>query len=565
MGAYPPTQPPSDKDWRYQRRALRQQAKLQREAFRAQTRAVRRSSVVGPLLLVTIGVITLLAETGRLHWPDLLTQFARWWPLLLVLVGLVRLAEWFLDQRAQADEAPGVFYPRRSLGGGVIVLLILIAAGGIAASAVHSRDAKQLFGRNALWNQDDLDEFLGDKHESDQALTEPLPPGAQITIENPRGDVAINGNSADGQMHLDVHKEIYTRSDSEADSKAHTLVPIVHTIDGRIVVSVPLVDGARTNLTVSVPRSIPVMANVNHGDLHVNAFQSPLMLTANHGDVEVASITGPVEVHVNNSDSSITAHSIIGPLEITGKGKDVTLTEIGGPVSIAGEFFGTTHLGHINSPIRFHTSRTDLQLARLNGELEISSSADLSADQVLGPMVLNTRNRNITLERVTGDLTITNRNGSIDLTQAPPLGNVSIENRNGSVTLTLPTGASFVAQADTTNGDVQDDFSLTTGGSDGHPTLSGSVGQGGPLLRISTSQGDIALKRGSIAPLPPMPPIAPVPHLSALPPDAAAAVRQAQSEARRAMHDAQREAERARREGEEAERRARSGQDDSPK
>jgi hypothetical protein len=84
-------------------------------------------------------------------------------------------------------------------------------------------------------------------------------------------------------------------------------------------------------------------------------------------------------------------------------------------------------------PIHFHTSRTDFQLARLDGEVEISPDSDLSADQALGPVVLTTRNRNITLDRIAGDVSVTNRNGSVDLTAAPAIGNINIEDRNGSV------------------------------------------------------------------------------------------------------------------------------------
>ncbi len=131
-----------------------------------------------------------------------------------------------------------------------------------------------------------------------------------------------------------------------------------------------------------------------------------------------------------------------------------------------GEFFGTTHLQHITGNVLFHTSRTDFRLARLDGEIEISPNADLSADQAVGPLTLATRNRNITLDRVAGDVSVTNRNGSVDLTSAPPLGNITVENRNGSVNVTLPEQAGFSVQAETTNGDLENDFSIAQQGSD---------------------------------------------------------------------------------------------------
>jgi hypothetical protein len=67
-------------------------------------------------------------------------------------------------------------------------------------------------------------------------------------------------------------------------------------------------------------------------------------------------------------------------------------------------------------------------------------------------------------------------------------------------------------------------------------TISGNVGNGGPLLRITTSQGDVSIKKGSIMPLPPTPPAPP--KLTALPPGARDAVDQANRAAREATAQA---------------------------
>ena len=107
----------------------------------------------------------------------------------------------------------------------------------------------------------------------------------------------------------------------------------------------------------------------------------------------------PATAHINSGGSSISAHNIDGGISIQGHAQDVTLSDITGPVAITGEFFGTTHLEHINGTVHFHTSRTDFQLARLDGQAEISPDMNLSADQAMGPVVLTTRDRNITLDR----------------------------------------------------------------------------------------------------------------------------------------------------------------------
>ncbi len=504
-----PQYPPPQGDWRYQRRVLREQARIQRDylraqqqAYRAQLRASRRSSIVGPLLLIAVGVIFLLIQTGHMSMRFFWAWYGRWWPVLLIGVGLIMLLEWGWDQYFHSGEP----IRRRSLGGGVFALILFFGIMGIFFSGIHNG----AFSRSFNLNPDNMDEFLGDKHESDQTLVQPFT-GNTITIDNPRGDVNVSGTSDDNQVHVEVHKQVYTRSDSEADSRAQQLSPKLDAAGSSLKVSVPSIEGSRADLTITVPASAAVTIFSNRGDVRVAAVKAPVAVTANHGDVTFTGITGQASARINNGDSSFSAHSVTGPVSVEGRARDLSFSEIDGTASMDGEFFGSTHLQHITNDIRFHTSRTDLRLARLDGEIEISPNADLSADQALGPLTLATRNRNITLERVAGNVSVTNRNGSVDLTAAPPLGNITVENRNGSVNVTLPEQAGFTVQAEATNGDLENDFSISQQGSEdsNHKSYNGVVGKGGPLVRVTTSQGDIALKKASVAPLPPTPPAPP--------------------------------------------------------
>ncbi len=462
-----PSGPPYGNDWKYQRRMLKEQARAQRdmlraqrEAYRYQTRSLRRSSILGPLVLITIGIIFLLVQTGHLQGPRLWDWYARFWPMLLVGAGVIMLLEWAYDQYMQSDSAQPRY--RRRVGGGVFTLLILLVVTGVIFSGIREGGRSRLFNGLAI-NQDNLDEFLGDKHESDQSMAQSFPSGASLSVDNPRGDITISGTSDDNQIHVDIHKEVYTRSDSEADSKAQRLSPSLNVSGNNVTLSVPAMDGARADLTITVPAAASPTVNSNHGDVKINAIKGSVIVTANHGDVELSAITGPIMTRINNGDASFSAHSVTGQLTLEGHGRDTTLSDLSGPVTMTGEFFGDTHFEHIRGPIKFHTSRTDFQLARLDGDIEISANSDLSTTDALGPVTLTTRNRNINLERIGGDVSVTNRNGSVEVTCAPPLSNVTVENRNGSVTVTAPEQASFAYQFDATNGDIESDFSEING------------------------------------------------------------------------------------------------------
>ena len=568
MAGYPPPYPPPPpgppyggpygNDYKYQRRVMRDQARAQREmfkaqrdAYRAQYRGMRRGSIVGPLLLITIGILFLLVQLGKLPSHSLWNWFGNYWPLLLIGVGTVVLLEWGVDQLLHRNDPQPYF--RRSIGGGVVALVIVMIVLGVVFEGIHD-GGRSFFAHNFDLNQEDIDQFLGDKHESDQTIAQSFPVKGALEVDNPRGDITISGTSDDDQIHVLAHKEVYTRTDSEAASKAQQLNPNLMVNGTGLQLRLPAVEGARVDLIITLPAASAQTVMANHGDIHLTSIKGPVILTANHGDVELSAIEGPVNAHIQNSKSSFTANNVNGPLDLAGRGDDVTITDISGAVTMQGDFFGSTHLERIRGGFKFHSSRTDFQIARLDGETNFTDD-DLSTDQAVGPVVLTTRNRNITLERITGDINVTNRNGKVDLTSAPPMGNVTVENRNGEVSLTLPDEAAFHVTAETSDADIENDFSLPVMENNNHKSITGTVGKGSSTIKITTTQEDVSIKRASVAPLPPLPPIAPMPP-SGMPPEAQRAVREAQQSAREAQREGKQAAAEGKREAEQAAREA---------
>ncbi|HTD95507.1 MAG TPA: DUF5668 domain-containing protein, partial [Edaphobacter sp.] len=195
----------------------REAFRAQREAYRLQARGLRRSSILGPLLAITVGILFLLVQTGHLDQHRLWDWYSRFWPLLLVGAGVIMLLEWAFDQYIQSDPAQPVY--RRRIGGGVFFLLLLFGLAGILSTGFREGN-RDFFGHGFNLNQDNWDEFMGDKHESNQALSQSFPAGAGLSVDNPRGDVSISGTSDDNKIHISVNKQVYTRSDSEAETKA---------------------------------------------------------------------------------------------------------------------------------------------------------------------------------------------------------------------------------------------------------------------------------------------------------------------------------------------------------
>ena len=497
---------------------MKQQARIQRAQVRMQMRAMRRGSIVGPLVLLTLGILFLLAQTGKVSWLHTLEWFGSWWPLVLIGAGLIVLAEWALDQHHYASD--GTPRPRRVLGGGVIVLLVLLAVAGASVSAStkiyeHGMNGESdFFGRHF-----GMLEHLGNEHDSDDSLSTPVPAGANVIVRSPRGDVSVRATSTDGQVHVSVHKQTWAWEDSDAENKQRALQPVFSNEGTSLVLTVATVEGGQADLTVEIPQGTPLTLQADRGDVTVDGLNATVSLTANHGDVQLSDINGAVNAHVHDDSASISMQRLNGALLLEGHTGDVNLSDVTGAVTLQGDFFGTTHMERVNGPVRFESSRTQFALQRLDGELEIETG-ELQASDMMGPVTLTSRNKDITLNRVQGSVQIANGGkGDVSVTNAAPVGAIGIQNEHGSVDLGLPENASFVLAAEARRGDIEDDFGLLATGSDSAHTANGTVAHGGPSVSIST-EGDVTVRKSTVQPLPPTPPAPPAAPNAAVAPTA---------------------------------------------
>jgi DUF4097 and DUF4098 domain-containing protein YvlB len=521
MAGYPPPYPPPPGspfgfDPRQQARFARQQykaqaraavmaAKAQRNLYRVQSRALRRTSILGPLLIVTIGVVLLLIRLDRLPFSEFADWYSRWWPLLFVGAGLVLVLEWAFDHHSTQE---GVPFVRRGIGGGIVLLLILLAVTGVCVSTVHSGKDFVVHGLNI--DSGNLGEVFGERHEYEQELDQAFPAGTILNVDNPHGDVTIVGKSGDDKIHIVVNKQVYSWDENDASSRADQISPHVNLFGGTLSVTVPTLNAASSDLAITIPDTGQTTVNANRGAVTISDLRAGVNVTANHGDIEIDRIAGPVTVHTSNSGSSFSAHSIQGDVTLRGHADDLNLTDVTGAVSLEGEFWGDTHLEHLGGPLGFRTNRTQFSVGKLDGMIDISPDEELTGSQIVGPTELHTRSRNISLERVAGSVNISNSNGTVDLTSAAPLGNVNIVNQSGEVTVTVPEHTGIAVQTQTKDGAIQDDLDNENIPETGIATHSATIGDGSAHLTIFTTHADINIHKGVVEPpVAPAPPAAP--------------------------------------------------------
>src|SRR5579883_497035 len=499
----------------YDPRTVKQQwkdyARAQKQAARARSfywRYYHRSSVAGPLLLLAVGLVALLIETGRISAARFWVWYAQWWPVILIGIGIVLLLEYFLDRNSP-------YAGRRTFGGfGWIILLVLFSAWGTHAAHVWGPLSDQFSD-----NGDDFWSMMGEEHDNDVEISNAIAPNAAVQIQNPRGSITITASS-DAQAHVRAHQIVHTSSDDQAQKVFNEIKPKLIVSGSSAVLSVEGRNNARVDLTVELPAGVTTVVNAGHGDVAIDGLKGTSDITTSHGDVKFDNMGGNVHARMDHGDFS--AHQITGDVAVDGHAGDITLSEIKGNITLDGDFFGDTHVEQAGSAVHFHSSRTDLAIPRLAGDMTMDAS-DLSITQAIGPLRVVTRSKNIDLSQITGDAHVENNNGDITLTAAVPLGNIQITNRTGNISVTVPDNASFSVTAANNDGDLTTDFPISVNGSEGHKSAQGQVGSGGPHLELTTYHGDIVLRKGGPGeivpsaspkvPAPPTPPAGPMKHL----------------------------------------------------
>ncbi len=179
---------------------------------------------------------------------------------------------------------------------------------------------------------------------------------------------------------------------------------------------------------------------------------------------------------------------------------------------------GSIRAESLDGSARLKTSNGSMRFRDLNGDIEATTSnASIEVSEFNGGAVLKTSNGRIRAEGIRGNFSGDTSNGSIDVTieELDPGRSLRLDTSNSSISLTmakfnnnpiiadtsnssvnvrLPAGISADVKASTSNGSITSDFEVTTR-TISKTKLDGRLGNGGPLIELSTSNGSIRLMR----------------------------------------------------------------------
>jgi hypothetical protein len=444
----------------------------------------RGSSVFSGLILIFIGLLLLLHNYRGFELTGIVL---RWWPLILIFWGAIKIYERTAGARGVQPGAS------RITTGEVFLVLGLLALVGIVVGVDQAR--------RRLPGMDEID-IGGEAFASSiDVAPKAVPANARVTVRGGRGDITVRASDT---PEIRVAGKVSVKSWSESGAKKlseQVSAEIVQNGDGYEVRPTGAGNShVSVDMDITVPKKALLAIHTNKGDVSVSDMASQVSIDNGNGDIDVRGTGGDVSVDMRHGDAKISDTK--GDVKISGHGGSIEVVNASGSFTINGEFVGPIRADKVSKGVRFVSHRTDLTLTQLSGHME-AGSGNLDVVDAPGNLIARTRDEDINIENAGGKVTIENRNGNIQVRfSSPPKEDIEITNSSAPITLTLPESSSFEILADCHSGDIDSEFEADalkkTSTESGDSHLEGKYGRGrGPKITLKTSYGSISIHKTS--------------------------------------------------------------------
>jgi len=286
----------------------------------------------------------------------------------------------------------------------------------------------------------DIEDFgSSERFTADFHYSEPLKAGGRITVENFNGSIEIKGSDRDT---VDVSGVKFAGTQDLLDQ---VKIEVVKTGDAVQIRTVrPSFRGNMgAKYMISVPRKVELdRITSSNGSIHVDDVEGPARLRTSNGAVHANNLKGNVDIATSN-----------GSIEVE-------------------ELEGSAILKTSNGRVKADGVRGQIEAETSNGGINVHVAKAESGH----PMRLETSN------------------GGIDVTvDQPTMNDVTATTSNAGITVHLAPTIAAKVRAHTSNGSISSDFDVKAQGQISKHSLEGTIGEGGPTLELSTSNGSIHL------------------------------------------------------------------------
>ncbi len=418
-----------------------------------------RPSLLGGFLWVGIGVLFLLGNLG--YALDFWTLVSRYWPILLILLGLGKVAEYYLQKNSVSIRAGEIF--------GILAILLL----GTAISKMSGSHVGQIIRNFPIEIGGTLvrpGQWFGESHTYTEEATYTMESPAIIRIENSNGTVAIAEGSGNeigvrlqnvifgnealtkeiaGQIRLETFRERTGKSpgagksETDLEEKPEYEVFVVRTNRKELSSKNYRFN---TNMEILVPADSDVQVRNSFGEIIAAEIDARLDLSTSHRPITVRDCSGQFTVSNQYAESLLTnlvgnlhfkgrggvrAESIEGDLNVANEFSPVNISGIDGEVAVSNNE-GSIHIDNVTKPVAIKARGTRVRVEDLEDDLDITAShRNVDILDVAADVSINSRYATVSLNDIGGSVTITSDNDRFNANDIR--GQIDMKGRNSRI------------------------------------------------------------------------------------------------------------------------------------
>jgi hypothetical protein len=386
-----------------------------------------RPSLLGALLWIGLGTLFLLHNFGII--PDAWSLAARYWPLLLILLGAAKILDYFLRKDSIAIRA-----------GELIGIIFLVIIGTVVTSIHRNAPLQQIYRdfqfhlyRNAPpWG---FRPWIGNPRAYTEEKVYPIKPGTPVYVDTSHGSVSVL-TGRDNEISIHLKKSIYA-GETQARNIAGE-IQLQTKSEKTVDFSDPPAGAWKTGKTdnawfvIRTNRNSLNTKNYRYTtDLEVYVPKnSPVRIKNSFGNIKVADIIG--NLALNASQSNITVENCTGEFSIYTRFAESRLMNLTGNVRLDAR--GNVHAENIRGDMSINNEFSSMQLSNIEGKVSVTgTSGNMQMENISKPVEINARGAHINIRKLKDTLKGTVDHGNLDLSEID--ADVRLESRYMSVNL----------------------------------------------------------------------------------------------------------------------------------
>jgi len=159
---------------------------------------------------------------------------------------------------------------------------------------------------------------------------------------------------------------------------------------------------------------------------------------------------------------------------------------------------GDVTVERASNDVQIRSGNGDVRIRMTAGEVDVTTgNGELDIDGATGPVRASTGNGRVSVVTSSGPVNARSGNGEIDVRMrtVQNAGDMTFSTGNGAVTVALPGNFNGEIDASTGHGEFRSDFEIRIVGRLNPRHVRGTIGSGGPRIRMSSGNGRLELRR----------------------------------------------------------------------